>query len=77
MSENEHLVNYNDTGADLVGKAHVFEDGMTIRVLQSKRRNAGWWITFEIIHPGSLPRKLVESVGEFRNKFDHIFKGIK
>jgi hypothetical protein len=77
MSESDHLVDESDTGADLIGKTHVFEDGIMIRVLQSKRRNVGWWITFEIVHPGSFPRKLVESVGEFRNKFDHIFKGTK
>ena len=77
MSENDHLVDENDTGADLIGKVHVFEDGIMIRVLQSKRRQVGYWITFEIVHPGSLPRKLVESVGQFRQKFDHIFKGTK
>lgn len=77
MSESDHLVDESDTGADLVGKTHVFDDGIIIRVLQSKRRAVGWWITFEIEHQGSLPRKLVESVGEFRNKFDHIFKGTK
>lgn len=77
MSESDHLVDESDTGADLVGKIHVFDDGIVLRVLQSKRRAVGWWITFEIMQPGALPRKLVESVGQFRQRFSHIFKDPK
>lgn len=72
MIENPN-VNLNDTGADLVGKSYKFEDGVILNVLQSKRRELGWWITYEVVNPGALPRKLVMSIGDFRGSFGHLF----
>lgn len=71
----EHNFDPSDTGYDLVGRSYTFEDGITLRVTQCKRRELGYWITYEIQSPGALPKKLVMSIGEFRGKFEHLFRG--
>jgi hypothetical protein len=71
----EHNFDPGDTGADLVGKSYTFADGIVIRVMQSKRRELGYWVTYEVVYANALPKKMVMSVGEFRSKYDHLFRG--
>jgi hypothetical protein len=66
--------------SDLVGKSYQFDDGNIIEVIQAKMRDVNHAyvsvLTYQIISPGCLPRKLVMHEDEFIHTYGHLF-GIK
>ena len=58
---------------DLVGRVYEFEDGARIHVFQVKRRDDGFWVTYEVIFPGCLAKRQVMTERDFIEKFSHLF----
>lgn len=56
-----------------VGTTYTFGDGVTIKVVQIKPRDAGYAVTYETCGPGAFPRRLVMSEAEFIGHFGHLF----
>ena len=61
------------TPEELVGKSYVFEDGNEIRIIQTRRRDDGPWITAHIMG-GSIPRQLTMPFNEFIDTYGHLFE---
>ena len=68
------------TTYDLVGKKHVFEDGVIIEVIQVKDRDGGLdevgivpFVTYTTRQHNSFPRKLVMQMKEFIENYGHLF----
>ena len=62
------------TGSEFVGRTHKFEDGATIHVVQSKRRDDGYWITYETNYGTGLAKRHVISESQFIDQFGHLFQ---
>ena len=58
---------------EFVGKSFEFEDGATITIVQIKRRDDGFWVTYETVFARGLPRRLVMTERDFINTFGHLF----
>lgn len=59
----------------LVGQKHVFEDGDSIEVIQTKSRNEELHlITYHIQQGPGIPRKLVMELNEFMDTYGHLFE---
>lgn len=63
---------------DLVGKKHIFEDGMTIEVIQIKMKDieneVQPFVTYHTYGIRTLPRKLTMTLREFINTYGHLFE---
>lgn len=57
-----------------LGKSHTFEDGDKIEVTQLKRRDSGWWVTYNIYQGPGIPRRLLMVYEEFVGTFGHLFE---
>ena len=56
-----------------VGREYIFDDGASIKIIQVKRRDDGFWVTYETAHGRGLPKRLVMSEAEFISTFAHLF----
>lgn len=56
-----------------LGKTHTFEDGDKIEITQIKRRDSGWWVTYNIHQGPGIPRRLLMIFEEFVDTFGHLF----
>jgi hypothetical protein len=56
-----------------LGREHVFEDGIILRVIQVKQRHDGMYVTYETQYPKALPRRFVVRLREFYDQFNHLF----
>ena len=61
------------TPEELVGKNYVFEDGNELKVVQTKRRDDGPWITAHMIGSG-IPRQVTMPYQEFIDTYGHLFE---
>jgi hypothetical protein len=61
------------TPEELVGKEYVFEDGQSIKIIQTRRRDDGPWITAHI-YGGGLPRPVTMPFTEFIDTYGHLFE---
>lgn len=63
---------------DLVGKKHLFADGMVIEVMQIKLKEVDGlnqpYVTYHVYNSASIPRKLTMTLTEFINTFGHLFE---
>lgn len=59
---------------NLVGKNYVFPDGAELRVVQCKRRDDGFWITYETVYPHCIPKRNLLIIDEFIGKYGHLFQ---
>jgi hypothetical protein len=66
-------MNEYDRYLALAGRAHTFEDGVEMRIIQVKIRETGPWVTYESDYGGSIPRRFVLPVWEFLDTFGHLF----
>jgi len=62
------------TPNELVGKEYNFEDGNSIKVIQTKIRDDGPWITAHIGSGSGIPRQLTMPFQEFIDTYGHLFK---
>ena len=62
------------TPEELVGKEYFFEDGNSIKVIQTKRREDGPWITAHICSNSGIPRQLTMPHLEFIEAYGHLFE---
>lgn len=62
-----------DYHADLAGRSHTFEDQTVLKIIQVKQRDSGLWITFEISYSNALPRRIVDKLDTFLEKYQHLF----
>ncbi len=62
----------------LVGKKHVFEDGMTLEVMQIKMKEIDGlnqpFVTYHTYGLRTIPRKLTMTLTEFTNTYGHLFE---
>lgn len=65
---------YQGRMSDLVGKTYTFDDGVTLTVLQAKRRDDGIWLTYETRRGPTFPQRLVMLESEFHKVFGHLFR---
>jgi len=56
-----------------IGKDYTFDDGAIIRIFQLKRRDDGWWVTYEVIFPGCLAKRHVMTEQQFIETYSHLF----
>jgi hypothetical protein len=56
-----------------VGKEFVFDDGATIKIIQVKRRDDGFWVTYETTFIRSLPKRHIMPEAEFGATYAHLF----
>jgi len=59
---------------ELVGKEFIFEDGNSIKVMQTRRRDDGHWVTAHIFSGRGIPRQLTMPHQEFVDTYGHLFK---
>lgn len=63
--------------SDLVGKSHVFEDGITLTILEVKHRDENvFWVVYQTNDGIHIPKKLMMPELEFVNSYGHLF-GLK
>jgi len=60
----------------LRGKIHEFEDGVKLRIVDVKMREAVQWISYETIYSGALPRRFVTKAPEFIETYGHLFSDV-
>ena len=59
----------------LGGKEHFFPDGISLKIVQVKHREAGiWWVTYEHVIPGAFPRRFSMKASEFMDTYGHLFQ---
>lgn len=66
----------DNTGVDypaLAGREHVFPDGIIIRIVQVKMREAGYWVTYENVYANALPKRSTMPAHTFMDTFGHLF----
>jgi hypothetical protein len=56
-----------------VGQSFVFDDGAEIKIVQIKRRDDGFWVTYETTFIRGLPRRLVMPERDFIETYGHLF----
>jgi hypothetical protein len=56
-----------------VGRKFQFDDGAEITIIQIKRRDDGFWVTYETMFNRALPRRLQLPEREFIDQFGHLF----
>lgn len=61
---------------DLVGKRHIFPDGVLLEIVQVKERDDGPWVTYHTTYSNGIPKKLVMKQTEFISMYGHLF-GLK
>ena len=57
-----------------LGKSYIFEDGNKIEVTQIRRRDSGWWVTYNIYQGPGISRRLLMVYEEFVEQFGHLFE---
>ena len=57
----------------IVGAEYEFSDGIKLKVVQVKKRETGYWVTYEHVYQGALPRRFTEKLGEFIHTYGHLF----
>jgi hypothetical protein len=61
------------TPEELVGKEFVFEDGQSIKIIQTRKRDDGPWITAHAMGAG-IPRQITMPFTEFVDTYGHLFE---
>jgi len=61
------------TPEELVGKSYVFEDGQELKVVQTRKRDDGPWITAHMMG-GGIPRQVTMTYVEFIDTYGHLFE---
>jgi hypothetical protein len=56
-----------------IGTTFRFDDGAEITIVQIKRRDDGFWVTYETVFPRCLPRRLVMPERDFIETYGHLF----
>lgn len=56
-----------------VGRIYNFDDGASLKVVQVKRRDDGFWVTYETRWPGHLEKRHTTPEPEFISQFAHLF----
>jgi hypothetical protein len=56
-----------------VGRKFQFDDGAEITIVQVKRRDDGFWVTFEAQFNRALPRRSSMPEHEFAEHYAHLF----
>ena len=56
-----------------VGRIYTFDDGATLKIVQVKRRDDGFWVTYESKWPGSLEKRHSTTEIDFISQFAHLF----
>ena len=62
------------TPEEYVGKEYRFEDGNSIKVVQTKRRDDGYWITAHVGSLMGIPRQTTMPFQEFKDTYGHLFE---
>ena len=62
------------TPDELVGKQYIFEDGNSIKVIQTRLRNDGHWVTAHIESCSGIPRQMTMPFQEFKDTYGHLFE---
>ena len=58
----------------LEGKSYLFEDGISITVLEVKTRDEGvQWVHYATSQSNSIPKKLQMEANEFVSTYGHLF----
>lgn len=56
------------------GKSYTFEDGIMVKLLQVKQREAGLTAIYEITYPGGIPKRQIISMTDFVKQWGHLFQ---
>ncbi len=56
-----------------IGRIYTFDDGASLKVIQVKRRDDGFWVTYETNCGGGLPKRHSTPEVDFISQFAHLF----
>lgn len=57
----------------LIGIEKTLDDGSTLKALQIKERDNGYWISYTITYHNSIPRKLVMPLMEYKSLYGKLY----